>query len=97
MRNLLIILLTSYCAVANASVYDTSPCYSVVPTTCTFNEMTLNMCNAEGKKNKIVFVMSQRSHVAGGNKFVSADGKATCIVQRIKGTEPAKYEAVITK
>lgn len=96
MRNLIVILLSTYFAVANAGVYDTPPCYSVVPTTCTFNEMTLNMCNAEGK-NKTVFVMSQRSHITGGNKFVSDDGKATCVVQRIKDTDPAKYDAVITK
>ena len=97
MRNLIIIFLISYFAVANASVYDTPPCYSVEPTICTFYDMTLNMCNAEGKKNKTLFVISQRSHIAGGNKFVSADGNATCVVQRIKGTEPAKYEVVITK
>ena len=41
--------------------------------------------------------MSQRSHIPGGNKFFSADGKATCVVQRIKGSEPAKYDAVINK
>ena len=97
MKIFISILLATFIAVANASVYDTPPCYSVVPTTCTFNEMTLNMCNAEGKKNKTAFVMSQRSHIPGGNKFFSADGKATCVVQRIKGSEPAKYDAVINK
>ncbi|MFI3120340.1 MAG: hypothetical protein QX203_10205 [Methylococcaceae bacterium] len=83
--------------VANAGVYDSPACYSTVPTTCAFNDMTLEMCNEEGKVKKIVFLASQRIHIAGGNKFASANGKATCIVQHIKDTEPAKYEVKITK
>lgn len=84
-------------AVANAGVYDSPACYSTVPTTCAFNDMTLEMCNEEEKAKKIVFLVSQRTHITGGNKFASTNGKATCVVQHIKGTEPAKYEVKISK
>ncbi|MGZ5006728.1 MAG: hypothetical protein ACXWE9_01615 [Methylobacter sp.] len=59
--------------------------------------MTLEMCNKEGKSKKIVFLASQRTHITGGNKFASDNGKASCVVQHIKGTEPAKYEVKISK
>jgi len=83
--------------VANATVYELPHCYSTMPTTCGFNEMTFEMCNAEGKKTGSVFVISQRIYVTGGNKYGSADGRMTCVVRRIKGSEPAKYEVTITK
>ena len=94
---LFFLIATMFASVANAGVYDSPACYSTVPTTCAFNEMTLEMCNVEGKAKKNVFLASQRTHIAGGNKFASANGKATCIVQHVKDTEPAKYEVKITK
>ena len=92
-----ILIATMFASVANAGVYDSPACYATVPTTCAFNDMTLEMCNKEGKAKKIVFIASQRTHIAGGNQFASANGKATCVVQHIKGIEPAKYEVKISK
>lgn len=83
--------------VANAGVYDLPACYKTVPATCAFNDMTLDMCNKEGKPTKIVFLASQRTHITGGNQFASANGKVTCVARRIKGSEPAKYEVIISK
>lgn len=91
------LIATMIASVANAGVYDPPACYSIVPTTCAFNDMTLEMCNEEGKAKKIVFLASQRTHITGGNQFASANGKATCVVHHIKGTEPAKYEVKISK
>ena len=97
MKTLLLVTTILASVAANATVHELPHCYSTMPTTCGFDEMTLEMCNAEGKKAGSVFVISQRIYVTGGNKFGSAEGRMTCVVRRIKGSEPAKYEVTITK
>lgn len=97
MRRLFLILTLLTSSLTNAAIYEMPPCYSTIPTTCTFDDMTLAMCNSEGKKAKKVFLISQKIYIPGGNKFGSADGKAICVVHRVKGSEPAKYEVAITK
>ena len=97
MKTLFLISTMLAFTVANAGVYDLPACYSTVLTICAFNDMTLEMCNKEGKTKKNVFLASQRTYITGGNKFASVNGKATCIVRHIKDTEPAKYEVKITK
>ncbi len=95
MKKITLIIIALYSSVASASVYDTPACYSKMPTSCSFNEMTLSLCNQEGIKNNIVFLLSQRIHVPGGNKFATANGERTCVVKGIKGTEPKRYQVGI--
>lgn len=80
---------------AAAAEYATPACYENVPTTCSFNEMTLSLCNMEGKSRNVVFLLSQRTHQPGGNKFGDASGSRVCTVQGIKGTSPKRYTVVI--
>jgi hypothetical protein len=74
-----------------AGQYETPSCYAHIPTSCSFNEMTLQLCNEEGKSEKLVFLGSQRIPMPGGNRFGSADGSRVCVVKGIKGTEPKRY------
>ena len=97
MKTLYLVVMMFLSVAANADVYDLPPCYTTIPTTCTFDEMTLAMCNANGKKLGIRFLISQKIYITGGNKFGSTDGQSVCTVKRIKGTEPAKYDVIITK
>lgn len=97
MKKLIIALGIVMSVEAQATVYELPSCYSNVPTTCTFNDMTLEMCNKESKKTGAVFLLSQRIYVPGGNKFGTSDGKLTCLVSRVKGSEPAKYQVSISK
>lgn len=80
---------------AVAAEYPTPACYENVPTTCSFNEMTLSLCNKESKSKNVVFLLSQRTHLPGGNKFGNSDGSRSCTVQGIKGTDPKRYAVVI--
>jgi hypothetical protein len=74
--------------------YDTPACYEKVPTSCGFDEMTLSLCNQEGQPDDIKFSLSSKSYLPGGNKFTSSSGK-TCLVKKIKDSEPAKYTVQI--
>ena len=91
-----IILGLAFCsAVASAAEYATPACYAQVPTACSFDEMTLQLCNEEGKSKNLVFLLSQRMYTPGGNKFGSADASRVCIVKGIKGTNPKRYVVTI--
>ena len=79
----------------SAGEYTTPSCYENVPTTCSFNEMTLALCNKEGKKTNSIFYLSKRIYTSGGNKFTNANGDKICIVKRIKNSEPKRYIVVI--
>jgi len=76
-----------------AGEYSTPSCYESVPTSCGFDEMTLSLCNKEGKARDVKFSLSGRSYMRGGNKFTS--GRKQCLVKKIKGSEPAKYNVQI--
>lgn len=80
---------------AMAAEHVTPSCYENVPTTCSFDEMTLSLCNKEGKSMKMVFLLSQRMYMPGGNKFGNADGSHVCTVKGVKGTSPKRYTVVI--
>lgn len=97
MKAVLFVALMLASDIVNATEYDLPPCYSTMPVTCTFDQMTLDMCNAEGKNPGSMFLISQKIYMPGGNKFGSADGRKTCVVRHIKDTDPAKYEVTITK
>jgi hypothetical protein len=97
MKALLVLAMMLFVVVVNATEYDLPSCYRTVPVTCSFNQMTLDMCNAEGNERKFVFLISERIYIPGGNIYGSADGKATCVVKPIKGTDPAKYDVTIKK
>lgn len=91
MKRTITLLMVGVSTVSFASEYTTPACYKSMPTSCGFDEMTLSLCNLEGKASGATFSLSGRSYLPGGNKFVSRDGARTCMVERIKGTEPAKY------
>ncbi|WP_130107458.1 hypothetical protein [Iodobacter fluviatilis] len=95
MRKLFVVGVCSWSAFVSAAEYATPTCYENIPTSCSFNEMTLSLCNKEGKSKKVVFLLSQRIHIPSGNKFNSADGSKFCTVQGIKGTDPKRYTVVI--
>lgn len=80
-----------------AGVYDLPPCYLTVPTSCTFNDMTLEMCNKEGKKSGTVFLISTRDHLPGGNIFRSAQNQYTCTVKRINNSDPPQYNVTVSR
>ena len=82
---------------ASRGTYSTPPCYATDPPICTFNAMTLALCNEEGRKSGADFSGGERTHIPGGNSFLSSDGKKTCVVNHVKGTEPADYEVRVTR
>ncbi len=95
MKKLIVLGLCFWAGFASAAEYVTPPCYENVPTTCSFNEMTLSLCNKEGKSKKMVFLLSQRTRISGGNKYSNVDGSKVCTVKGIKGTSPKRYTVVI--
>ena len=95
MRKFFVIGVCIWSAFVSATEYATPACYEKIPTSCSFNEMTLSLCNKEGESKKVVFLLSQRVHMPGGNKFSSADGSKVCTVQGIKSTDPKRYTVII--
>jgi len=95
MRKLIIFGLAFCSGVTSAAEYETPACYAQVPTSCSFDAMTLQLCNEEGKSKNLVFLLSQRMYMPGGNKFGNADGSRVCIIKGIKGTDPKRYEVRI--
>jgi hypothetical protein len=95
MNRIIITGLALCSGVASAAEYETPACYAQVPTSCSFNEMTLQLCNEEGKSKNLVFLLSQRMYMPGGNKFGNADSSRVCVVKGIKGTDPKKYMVTI--
>jgi len=79
----------------SVAIHPTPPCYEPLPTTCSFDDMTLAFCNVDGKKAGLLFLPSQRIHVAGGNTFATADGKTMCFVRRKGDGDPPRYEVTI--
>jgi hypothetical protein len=49
MKTLITYALALCSGVASAAEYETPDCYANVPTSCSFDEMTLHLCNEEGK------------------------------------------------
>jgi hypothetical protein len=80
-----------------AGEYAIPACYEHTPTKCSFNEMTLELCNVEAKGKKVVFAISEREYAPGGNKFMSKNGDFVCLVKPVKGSEPTKYSVTISK
>ena len=95
MKKFVVVGICVWSTFASAAEYATPACYESIPTSCSFDEMTLSLCNKEGESKKLVFLLSQRIHMSGGNKFGSADGSKVCTVQGIKGSDPKKYNVVI--
>lgn len=95
MRKLFVVGVCTWSAFVSAAEYATPACYEDAPTSCSFNEMTLFLCNKEGESKKVVFLLSQRIHIPGGNKFGSADGKKVCTIKGVKGTDPKRYAVII--
>ncbi|MCL1478504.1 MULTISPECIES: hypothetical protein [unclassified Marinobacter] len=95
MKKLIILGFCIWAGLASAAEFTTPACYENVPTTCSFDEMTLSLCNKEGKSKKIAFLLSQRMYMPGGNKFGNADGSHVCTVKSIKGTSPKRYTVEI--
>jgi hypothetical protein len=95
MKTIVVFGICIWSGIAVAAEHPTPACYENVPTTCSFNEMTLSLCNIEGKSKNVVFLLSQRTHLPGGNKFSNADGSRVCTVQGIKGADPKRYTVVI--
>ena len=95
MNKPLVIGLAFFATTVGATEYETPACYANVPTSCSFDDMTLSLCNQEGSAKKLVFLMSQRLYSPGGNKFATADGRRTCTVKGIKGTDPKKYRVTV--
>lgn len=94
--NRIILFALAFCSgAASPGEYETLACYAQVPTSCSFNEMTLQLCNEEGKSRNLAFLLSQRIHMPGGNKFGNPDGSRICIVKGIKGTDPKRYAVTI--
>ena len=94
-KKLIICGLALCSGVALAAEYETPACYAKVPTSCSFDEMTLQLCNEGEKPKNQIFQLSQRMYMPGGNKFGSADGSRICIVKGIKGTDPKRYVVTI--
>lgn len=95
MKPLIICAIALCSGMASAAEYATPGCYAQIPTSCSFDEMTLELCNQEGKSRNLVFLLSQRMYMSGGNRFGNADGSRVCIVKGIKGTEPKRYIVTI--
>lgn len=93
MKRILGLLVCTFITPTIAGEYNTPACYQSVPTSCGFDEMTLSLCNKEGRATKTKFSISTRSYLPGGNKFTS--GGKNCLVKKIKGTDPAKYNVQI--
>jgi hypothetical protein len=90
--NKIIITGLAFCSgMASAVEYETPGCYAQVPTSCSFDEMTLQLCNEEGKSKNLVFLLSQRMYMPGGNKFGNSDGSRVCVVKGINGADPKRY------
>lgn len=95
MRLIFFMIVSFFSVMAGANTYETPLCYSEVPTTCGFNEMTLEMCNLEGSKQNKIFLASKRGYISGGNIFSTQNGSVTCVVKKVKESEPAKYQVTI--
>ena len=95
MKKIIIFCVFLWSGLATATEYPTPTCYQNVPTSCSFKGMTLSLCNKEGKSKNLVFLLSQRMYIRGGNKFGSADGKRICTARGIKGTKPKRYTVEI--
>lgn len=95
MKKIIILCCCLWSGLASAAEYKTPACYENVPVACSFDEMTLSLCNEEGKTKKMVFLLSQRMYMPGGNKFGNADGSHVCTVKGIKGTSPKRYTVEI--
>lgn len=79
----------------SAGEYLKPDCYTSNPTTCSFDEMTLAMCNAEGRSRNIVFLLNHRLWVPGGNSFGSADLQHVCTVKGVAGSDPKRYKVQV--
>lgn len=95
MKRILVSASLLFSSITMAGEYTTPSCYQKIPTSCSYNDMTLSLCNEEGKNKNIVFLSSNRIYVTGGNKFGSADGRNVCTVKGIKGTDPKRYTVAI--
>ncbi len=95
MKRVIIFSLCAWSGFASTAEYPTPACFENIPISCSFNEMTLSLCNKEGKSKNMVFLLSQRMRLPGGNKFGNADGSYICSVKGIKGTSPKRYTVVI--
>jgi hypothetical protein len=62
-------------------------CYQSDPVSCSFDDMTLSLCESAGKTK---FIAESRQHVTGGNSYTSNE-KKTCLVKHVKNSEPSKY------
>ena len=93
MEKIIGLMLLNFTFSTAAGEYNTPACYESVPTACGFDEMTLSLCNQEGKISGAKFSLAGRSYLPGGNKFMS--GSKHCLVKKIKGTEPAKYNVQV--
>jgi hypothetical protein len=80
-----------------SGVFTTLECYARSSVPCGFNDMLLSFCNQQGNAHGSEYEMSGRSYLHGGNSFRSTDGMYICRVNRIKGTEPARYQVVISR
>lgn len=95
MKKIIILGCCIWSGFSAAAEHATPACYENVPTTCSFNEMTLSLCNKEGKPKGVEFLLSQRMRIPGGNKFGNTDGSLVCTVKGIKGTSPKRYTVEI--
>jgi len=95
MRRVIIFGFCIWSGFVSASEYATPACYQNIPTTCSFDEMTLSLCNKEGESKKIAFLLSQRMYMPGGNRFGNSDGNHVCTVKGIKDTSPKRYTVEI--
>jgi len=95
MKKVIVLGLCIWSGLVSAKEYSTPACYEHVPTSCSFDEMTLTFCNKEGNPKNMVFVLSQRMYMPGGNKFGNADGSHVCTVKGIKETSPKRYTVEI--
>lgn len=95
MKKIYLVAIAAFANIVSASEYPTPLCYAQDNPTCSFNQMTLDLCNLEGKSTKTTFLINKRLYEAGGNKFESSDGKHICTVKGIKGTDPKRYSVII--
>ena len=62
-------------------------CYQSDPVSCSFDDMTLSLCESVGKAK---FIAESRQQVVGGNSYTSTNEK-TCLVKHVKNSDPSKY------
>lgn len=77
-------------AASSSKEFDTPSCYQNIPVSCSFDDMTLSLCNSIGKEK---FALDNKTHISGGNIFTS--GNKTCTVKHVPKTDPAKYSVTI--